>query len=94
MRLCKKQDAWEEKPKTRTLHLRTEKKKLPLKETGPRSQEWSGCLYFYTKMSSEGFPGGSAGKESPAMQETCVRSLGYKDPLEKGTAATNSSILA
>ena len=70
MRLCKKQDAWEEKPKTRTLHLQTEKKKLPLEETGPRSQEWSGCLYCYTKMSSEGFPGGSADKELPAMQET------------------------
>jgi len=45
-------------------------------------------------MSSEGFPGGSADKELPAMQETCVRSLGYKEPLEKGTAATSSSILA
>ena len=29
----------------------------------------------------------------PAMQETCVQSLGWEDPLEKGTA-THSSILA
>ena len=32
-------------------------------------------------------------KNLPAMQETCVRSLGWDDPLEKGTA-THSSILA
>ena len=63
--MCKNQEAWEEKPKTRSLHLQTEKKKLPWEETDPRSQEWrSGCLHFYTKISSEGFPGGSAGKES------------------------------
>ena len=30
---------------------------------------------------------------SPAMQETQVQSLGWEDPLEKGTA-THSSILA
>ena len=40
-----------------------------------------------------GFLGSSDGKESPAMQETRVWSLGQKDPLEKGTA-THSSILA
>ena len=40
-----------------------------------------------------GFPGGSDGKESAAMQETWVRSLGQEDPLEKGMA-THSSILA
>ena len=40
-----------------------------------------------------GFPGGSAGKESPAMRETWVQSLGWEDPLEKGTA-THSGILA
>ena len=39
-----------------------------------------------------GFPGG-AGKESPAMRETWVQSLGWEDPLEKGTA-THSPILA
>ena len=31
-------------------------------------------------------------KNLPAMQETCVQSLGQEDPLEKGTAA-HSSIL-
>ena len=40
-----------------------------------------------------GFPCGSAGKESPAMQETWVRSLGWEGPLKKGKA-THSSILA
>ena len=48
------------------------------------------------------FLGGSVGKESackkkkkslPAMQETCVQSLGQEDPLEK-EVATHSSILA
>ena len=32
-------------------------------------------------------------KNPPAMQETCVLSLGWKDPLEKGKA-THPSILA
>ena len=32
-------------------------------------------------------------KNLPAMQETCVQSLGGEDPLEKGMA-THSSILA
>ena len=32
-------------------------------------------------------------KNQPAMQETWVQSLGWEDPLEKGTA-THSSILA
>ena len=40
-----------------------------------------------------GFPGGSDGKESAAMQETQVRSLGWEDLLEKGMA-THSGILA
>ena len=42
---------------------------------------------------SIGFPGGSAVKNLPAMQETQVRSLGQEDPLEEGMA-TYSSILA
>ena len=49
-------------------------------------------MYRYL-IPSLGFPGGSDGKESPAMWETCVRSLGWEDTLEKGTA-THSSILA
>ena len=32
-------------------------------------------------------------KNLPAMQETWVQSMGWEDPLEKGTA-THSSILA
>ena len=32
-------------------------------------------------------------KNLPAMQETCIQSLGWEDPLEKGKA-THSSILA
>ena len=32
-----------------------------------------------------GFPCGSAGKNPPAMWETWVQSLGWEDPLEKGT---------
>ena len=32
-------------------------------------------------------------KNLPAMQETCIQSLGWGDPLEKGMA-THSSILA
>ena len=40
-----------------------------------------------------GFPGGSAGKESVCNVKTWVWSLGWEDPLEKGTA-THSSILA
>ena len=40
-----------------------------------------------------GFPGGSDSKESPAMWETWVGSLGWEDPLEEGMA-THTSILA
>ena len=39
------------------------------------------------------FPGGSDGKETPAMKKTQVWFLGWEDPLEKGMA-TYSSILA
>ena len=41
----------------------------------------------------EGFPGGSVVKNLPVMQETWVRSLGQKYPLEE-EMATHSSILA
>ena len=40
-----------------------------------------------------GFPGGSAVKNLPAIQEAQIRSLGQQDPLEK-EMATHSSILA
>ena len=46
-------------------------------------------LYFNQK----GFPGGSHGKNLPAMQKTWVQYLGGEDDLEKGMA-THSSILA
>ena len=39
------------------------------------------------------FPGGSAVKNSPVMQETGIQSLGPEDPLEK-EMETYSSILA
>ena len=39
------------------------------------------------------FPGGSDGKESAAMWETWVQSLGWEDPMEEGMA-THPSILA
>ena len=41
---------------------------------------------------SEGFPGGSAVKNPPAMQETWVQSLEGEDPLEEGVA-THFSML-
>ena len=34
------------------------------------------------------FPSGSNGKESPAMQETWVRSLAWEDPLRKAWQPT------
>ena len=40
-----------------------------------------------------GFPGGSAVKNLPAVQETRVRSRGLEDPLEE-EMATHSNILA
>ena len=43
--------------------------------------------------SSQGFPGGSDGKHRPAMKETWVQSVGWKDTLEKGMAM-HRSILA
>ena len=41
----------------------------------------------------QGFPVAQLVKNLPAMRETWVQSLGWEDPLEKGTA-THSSILA
>ena len=46
------------------------------------------------ELNSGAFPGGSVVKKSHLpMQETCVRSLGQEDPLEK-EMATHSSIPA
>ena len=41
-----------------------------------------------------GFPGGSAIKNPPAMQEMWVQSLGQEDALEKEQQYSHSSILA
>ena len=49
--------------------------------------------YFRGLKELVGFSGGSVVKNLPAMQETQVRSLGWKDSLEK-EMATHSSILA
>ena len=48
---------------------------------------------MYHLLSYVGFPGGSAVKNLPAMQEMQVRSLGWEDLQEEGMA-THSSILA
>ena len=40
--------------------------------------------YYSTPVFTVGFPGGSAVKNLPAMQETQVASLGQEDPLEEG----------
>ena len=40
-----------------------------------------------------GFSGSSASTESAVMEETCIRSLGWEDPLEE-SMATHSSTLA
>ena len=50
-------------------------------------------LLTFPDGSHQGFPGGSDGKESLAVQETLVQSLGPEDPLEE-EIATHSSILA
>ena len=39
-------------------------------------------------MLTTAFPGGSDGKESTAMLETWVQSLGWEDPLEKDMQPT------
>ena len=46
-----------------------------------------------TKSVSQGFPGGSVVKNTPAVQETWVPPLGQEDPLEK-EMTTHSCILA
>ena len=46
------------------------------------------CIYTYMD-----FPGGSVVKKPPAMEEICMRSLGWEDSLERDVA-THLSILA
>ena len=50
-------------------------------------------FHFNRRIISLGFLGGSDGKESAAIQETWVQSLGQEDTLEKGVV-TDSSIFA
>ena len=77
----------------------TEREKAYLNVNSPNHRECPG--YFISKYTGDtssirGFPGGSAVKNPPTMQEmqeTRVRSLGQEDPLEEGTAS-HSSILA
>ena len=63
----------------------------------PGNQSFAFCLYrlvnYRCIMHMMGFPVAQLVKNPPAMQETWVQSLGWEDPLEKGTA-THSSILA
>ena len=59
---------------------------------GTDTLHW-GSLFWLCFPLIGGFSGGSYDKESPAMQETWVRSMGQLDPLEKGMI-THSSILA
>ena len=51
------------------------------------------CRCSDTLPSIKGFPGGSAVKNPPAMQEMQVQSMDWEDPLEK-EMATYSSVLA
>ena len=59
----------------------------------PENKNKCSFLCYKIKNYGRGFPGGSAVKNPPVMQETRVRSLGWEDPLEK-EMATYSSILA
>ena len=66
---------------------------MDLKSTLPTLKQ---CTMYRGLLSTMGFPGGSAVKNSPAMQEmqkTWVRSLTWEEPLEEGLP-TNSSTLA
>ena len=54
---------------------------------------WAVPHKLYHLILYRGFPGGSAIKNLPAMQETQVQYLGQEDFLEKGMA-THPSILA
>ena len=64
------------------------------KEPGSNGFSVQFCITFKEEIRLIlGFPDSSDGKESACKGETWVRSLGWKDPLEKGMA-THSSILA
>ena len=54
---------------------------------------WSSWIFLGQSDFKQGLLGVSDGKNLPAMQETCILSLGWEDPLEEGMT-THSSILA
>ena len=64
-----------------------------MKPTSRRSTLLRSLDFSFSIIVSKGFPGGSAVKYLPAVQETWVLSLGWEDPLEK-EMATHPNILA
>ena len=62
-----------------------------LRNTTPKPEHWSGDLISCSLRASWACLVVQTVKNLPAIQETCVQSLDWKDPLEKGTA-THSSI--
>ena len=58
----------------------------------PENKNKCSFLCYKIKNYGRGFPGGSAVKNPPVIQETSDRSLGWEDSLEK-EMATYSSIL-
>ena len=67
-----------------------EGKGYPLQCSGLESS-MDGIVHGAAK--SYGFPNGSVVKNPPAMQETWVPSLGWKDPLEKEMAILSSILV-
>ena len=59
----------------------------------PQNLVYPVCIQWFTSSNPQGLPCGSVVKSLPAVQETQVWSLGWKDPLEKGMA-THLGILA
>ena len=55
-----------------------------------QSPQMQSRITGYCTHMAMGLPGGSAGKSLPATWETWVQSLGWEDPLEKGTATHSS----
>ena len=63
------------------------------KKPSPEGLIFLKSLNEYLKLRRTSFPCGSAGRNLPALRETSVWCLGWKDPSEKGKAI-HSSILA
>ena len=56
----------------------------PLTRAGPLAQSLNAFTYLMLPKTLGGLSRDSAGKESPTMQETWVRSLGWEDSPEGG----------